>query len=147
MKAITISQPYAELIATNAKFIENRSWITNYRGPLAIHAGKGRQYLTADQLKKYVTGAVVATAELIACIELAKHNPDSKQYDPQQVDADLQELSQHGMTIDQVLNHLHCEGPVAWVLYAIRPASQPFYTNGKQGLWDFEATDHESLAF
>ena len=41
MKAITLTQPWATLVAIGAKKIETRSWRTNYRGPLAIHAGKG----------------------------------------------------------------------------------------------------------
>jgi hypothetical protein len=39
MKALTIQQPYAMLIALGDKRVENRSWQTSYRGPLAIHAG------------------------------------------------------------------------------------------------------------
>lgn len=41
MKAITITQPWASLIAIGAKQIETRSWSTRYRGPLAVHAGAG----------------------------------------------------------------------------------------------------------
>lgn len=40
MKAITIWQPWATLIAIGAKRYETRSWSTTYRGPLAIHAAK-----------------------------------------------------------------------------------------------------------
>lgn len=40
MRAITIRQPWASLIAAGVKTIETRSWSTKYRGPLAIHAGK-----------------------------------------------------------------------------------------------------------
>lgn len=40
MKALTIRQPWASLIAAGVKTIETRSWSTKYRGPLAIHAGK-----------------------------------------------------------------------------------------------------------
>lgn len=40
MKAITLWQPWATLIAIGAKQFETRSWDTNYRGPLAIHAAK-----------------------------------------------------------------------------------------------------------
>ena len=39
MKAITLYQPYASLIAVGVKRFETRSWATNYRGPIAIHAG------------------------------------------------------------------------------------------------------------
>ena len=41
MKALPVTQPYATLVALGAKHIETRSWSTRYRGPLAIHAGKG----------------------------------------------------------------------------------------------------------
>ena len=40
MKALTIRQPHATLIALGVKHIETRSSPTTYRGPLAIHAGK-----------------------------------------------------------------------------------------------------------
>lgn len=38
MKALTIRQPWCWAIARGWKNIENRSWTTKYRGPLAIHA-------------------------------------------------------------------------------------------------------------
>lgn len=38
MKALTLWQPWASLIAVGDKTIETRSWSTKYRGPLAIHA-------------------------------------------------------------------------------------------------------------
>jgi hypothetical protein len=40
MKALTLIQPFASLVAIEAKLNETRSWPTNYRGPLAIHAAK-----------------------------------------------------------------------------------------------------------
>jgi hypothetical protein len=41
MRILTLTQPWATLVATGAKRIETRSWSTAYRGPVAIHAGKG----------------------------------------------------------------------------------------------------------
>lgn len=41
MRILTLTQPWASLIAIGAKTLETRSWRTGYRGPLAIHAGKG----------------------------------------------------------------------------------------------------------
>lgn len=38
MKTISIRQPFASLICRGIKTIENRSWKTNYRGKLLIHA-------------------------------------------------------------------------------------------------------------
>src|SRR6202030_3531482 len=40
MKTLTLTQPWATLVALGAKRIETRSWRTSYRGPLAIHAAK-----------------------------------------------------------------------------------------------------------
>lgn len=42
MKALTLRQPWASLVALGVKTIETRSWSTKYRGPLAIHAGAKR---------------------------------------------------------------------------------------------------------
>ena len=39
MKIITIRQPWAYALAFGWKDVENRSWRTNYRGPVALHAG------------------------------------------------------------------------------------------------------------
>ena len=41
MKALTLTQPWASLIALRKKRFETRSWGTAYRGKLAIHAAKG----------------------------------------------------------------------------------------------------------
>lgn len=41
MKGLTLTQPWATLVALGAKRIETRAWSTPYRGPLAIYAGKG----------------------------------------------------------------------------------------------------------
>ena len=40
VKAITIWQPWASLVAVGAKTMETRSWPTKYRGPIAIHAAQ-----------------------------------------------------------------------------------------------------------
>lgn len=47
MKCITVKQPWAELIVCGIKDVENRTWSTNYHGPLLIHASK--QYDVAGE--------------------------------------------------------------------------------------------------
>jgi len=42
MKAISLHQPWASLIAIGAKEMETRHWTTEYRGPIAIHAAKSK---------------------------------------------------------------------------------------------------------
>lgn len=41
MRALTLTQPWATLVATTEKMNETRSWGTSHRGPLAIHAAQG----------------------------------------------------------------------------------------------------------
>lgn len=41
MRALSLTQPWATLVAVGEKKIETRSWRTNYRGPFAIHAARG----------------------------------------------------------------------------------------------------------
>ncbi|WP_229215634.1 ASCH domain-containing protein [Duganella sp. CY15W] len=41
MKALSIRQPWAWLIVNGYKDIENRSWSTNVRGKVLVHASKG----------------------------------------------------------------------------------------------------------
>ena len=41
MKALTLTQPWATLVAIGAKTIETRSWRTSHRGLIAIHAAVG----------------------------------------------------------------------------------------------------------
>lgn len=38
MKALTVKQPWAALIISGVKNVENRSWATAHRGELAIHS-------------------------------------------------------------------------------------------------------------
>lgn len=40
MLAISLKQPWAQLVVLGAKRVETRSWPTNYRGEIAIHASK-----------------------------------------------------------------------------------------------------------
>jgi hypothetical protein len=40
-RALSLTQPWATLMAIDAKRVETRAWNTNYRGWVAIHASKG----------------------------------------------------------------------------------------------------------
>lgn len=54
MKALTLTQPWASLVALGAKRIETRSWRTPYRGSLAIHAAKGFPADARSELDTFV---------------------------------------------------------------------------------------------
>lgn len=86
MKAITIKQPWASLIALGEKQFETRSWQTKHRGPIAIHAGKSvdkesYEYFSnilaahgIHSLKDLPTGVIVATCDLVECHQIMKDN-------------------------------------------------------------------------
>lgn len=74
LKAMSVRQPWAWLIITGEKPIENRSWETRYRGPLLIHASltfdfEGLQWVRHrfPRIKlpdRYPTGAIVGQVEM-----------------------------------------------------------------------------------
>lgn len=125
MKALTISQPYASLIASGEKFVENRRWSTNYRGPLAIHAGKGTQYLDKSELASYPTGAIIAVCRMVACVSLEQVRIEGP------VDVPLAGTS---TTWKDIYEHEHTEGPFCWILDRIVRVSE-YPIKGAQGLW------------
>ena len=57
MKAITIKQPFASLIAAGLKEYEFRTWKTKYRGEILIHAGKAVK--KAGNLKPVTSDQIV----------------------------------------------------------------------------------------
>ena len=130
MKAITICQPFAELIIRGVKPVENRVWRTDYRGPLLIHAGKSRDWLTLDSTQSVdvdygipidamAFGAVIGIATLTYC--------HSTSY-------------LRGRGCDDALRYLrdnpHTEGPYCFVLENPRRFSSPIPCRGMQGLFD-----------
>lgn len=72
MKAITIQQPWATLIAKGYKEYEFRTWKTKYRGDILIHAGKKVNKKALEQFKylnlEYPLGKIIAQAKLVDCI-------------------------------------------------------------------------------
>lgn len=71
--ALSIRQPWVELILSGRKTIEVRSWPTQHRGELWLHASTTRN---SNLLRKFSFrkedlqfGALVGVCELQACIE------------------------------------------------------------------------------
>lgn len=130
MKALTICQPYADLICLpddddRAKRVENRAWYTNYRGELLIHAGKSRQWLSGDNyglpISGMVFGAIVGIAKVADCVQL---NPDGSV--PNRFQQRWPWLN----------THEHTEGPFCWVLTECRRFPEPIPYRGAQGFFN-----------
>jgi len=78
IKALSLKQPFAWLIANGYLLVDDRSWGTQYRGPILIHASKGlyEEYYQHIKLNtdvpipdkdKLEYGGVVGIAKLVLC--------------------------------------------------------------------------------
>ena len=139
MKALTISQPFASLIASGEKWIENRSWPTNHRGPLAIHAGKGTQYLAREELAEYQTGCVIAVAKLAACVQM-----DVIRNNGQNAINRRLWIPCTNKTWADACDHQHAEGPWCWILEDVLLVEH-VPIRGAQGLWDLNVSLRECV--
>lgn len=80
MKVLSVNQPYGSLLCLGIKDIENRTWPTNHRGRLLIHATAGpmRKDLTPDQISaigmsvpqeyEYPFSAIIGSVEVVDCV-------------------------------------------------------------------------------
>ena len=54
MKALSIRQPWAYLIVNGIKDVENRTWHTDFRGRIFVHAGLSKEDMTKEVLASIV---------------------------------------------------------------------------------------------
>lgn len=150
MKAITLHQPWAELVADGAKQIETRSWNTWYRGPLAIHASKDRRVFKMMDMRKkspiwchfadkisgnfsdyFTYGAIVAVCNLVhvQMVPLGK---------------DIVLNNEHGDRIYIPPNLYeryygdYTPGHYAWILEDVQRLDEPIPARGMRRLWDVD---------
>ncbi|PIW85728.1 MAG: RNA-binding protein [Nitrospirae bacterium CG_4_10_14_3_um_filter_53_41] len=68
MKALSIKQPWANMIASGEKTIETRKWCTDYRGALLIVSSKRPRIEPA--------GYAIAVAKLVDCRPMTKRDEE-----------------------------------------------------------------------
>ncbi|HOV79542.1 MAG TPA: ASCH domain-containing protein [Bacillota bacterium] len=154
MKAISLWQPWASLVATGAKKIETRSWPTRHRGPLAIHAAKRYpkkfqalenqepfySALRPGGIYKYPSfscGAVVAICKLEDILFITKkglHAFTTKygglSYNP--------EPKLPLPTEQEFVFGDYTPGRFAWILGDVQSLPKSIPAKGNQGLWELE---------
>ena len=128
MKALTIKQPWASLIVDGYKHYEFRSWKTNYRGKILIHAGLSLEKDMMERFKDYnldcTLGAIIGEAELVDCILVdEKFNQELRNIDP----------IVYGRS-----NHVE---NYAWKLINIKKYDEPIFIKGKLGLWNYNSNN------
>ena len=124
MKVLTVKEPWASLIINGYKKYEFRSWKTNYRGKLLIHAGKT---LEKDVLPRfscynieYSSGAIIGEVDLVDCIEVDEEFNNK--------------LEKINPVVYGRSNHIR---NYAWKLDNIKKYKTPIYVKGKLGLWNY----------
>lgn len=159
MKAISLWQPWASAIACGAKRIETRSWPTNHRGPILIHAAKRYVWEEAvtvqcswtwcgalrplglkmggdKELRELLPfGAIVATANLVDCRPTASFSVGEIEEvrKPEGEGLDLYYWTERLMGDFTV-------GRFGLVLENVVPLTSPIPFSGKQGLFDVPAS-------
>ena len=126
MKVLSIKEPFDTLIKDGVKIYETRSWKTNYRGEICIHASlslsKSERVESANKyLKSEIKpGFILCKCELVDCIpmtdEFIKYiNKETSEYD-------------YG---------LYSEGRYAWKLRVLEVLEKPIPAKGKLGIWNY----------
>jgi len=143
MKTLSVKQPWAYLLCAGIKDIENRTWKTNYRGRVFIHAGmSGSSYifenrslfrasqeaeiwLNCDYESAIPKGAIIGSVEIVDCVL----NHESI-------------WAEHKAAVQRKINgeKVFIEVPVYnWVIANPIMFANPWLNiKGKLGLWEFE---------
>jgi len=131
MKVLTVKNPWASLIINGYKKYEFRSWKTNYRGKILIHAGLS---IEKDMLSRfacynldYINGAIIGEAEVVDCILVDEHFNN--------------ELNTINPIVYAKSNHIET---YAWKLKNIKKYDKPIYIKGKLGLWNYEEDKNDN---
>jgi hypothetical protein len=165
MKALSLTQPWATLVALGAKRIETRSWPTQYRGPLAIHAAKAfpkaaRQFTAepvvceavrarycqrdidrrASGFPAYPISAVLATCKLVACLPMEAFICLPGVFDEY---PELDTPRERAFGDFDVIDSRNGRRRWAWVLEDVKELEMPIPATGALRLWEWTVAESE----
>lgn len=123
MKVLTVKEPWASLIKEGLKTYEFRSWKTNYRGKILIHAGKGIDkdmlFIANKYNIKINPGKILGEIEITDCIK---------------VDEDFKKKIKQENTL---VYHSNYNDKYAWKIESIKKYETLVEVKGKLGLWNY----------
>lgn len=129
MKALSLTQPWATLVAIGGKRFETRSWSTKYRGPLAIHAAKGfpawaKECCEEEFYKPALDGLALPLGMVVATCRLVNvHHVEDVRC----------QLSKREIAFGN-----YDDGRFAWELSGVRMLAIPLPAKGSLGLWSWQ---------
>lgn len=151
MKVLSLTQPWASLVAIGEKCVETRSWGTRHRGPLAIAAAKGMPRACKDLILDRVfsdalvrggyktprpilelCGHIVAIVDVVDCLPT----------DGYFVQRRLGQLVESGRS--ECVFGDYSVGRFGWLTTNLRRLARPIPAKGTLGLWEYP--DAEILA-
>ena len=130
LKVLSLTEPYATLIRHGKKKIETRSFKTNYRGELYIHASSTKipkEWKNNKELMNLIKdndlnfGYIICKCNLVDCVYMDKEFLDNIKKDKLEY-----------LVGDYKL------GRYAWILDDIEVLDRPIFAKGKLGIWNYE---------
>jgi hypothetical protein len=149
MKALTLHEPWASLIAYGWKEVETRDWYTGYRGPLAIHAANRKPdptelsritFILAHrgfEVPPLTFGAVVCVCHLAACIPTRLVGFATKKLKPEF-------YPRRGWELELQFGNYDA-GRWAWILRDVQRLDRPLAARGMRKLWSLSPNDALAL--
>lgn len=138
MKAISLMQPWASLMALELKRIETRSWDTKYRGPLLIHSSKKviplhrlfddlnfeqREFIFRALENAYDDPEKLPTGMIIAVCQLVETKPTES----------LTTLS----WLEKACGD-YAPGRFGWIIGEMKRLEPGIHAKGQLGLWNYD---------
>lgn len=131
MKALSLTQPWAELVVLGEKQWETRSWRTSHRGRIAIHAAKKVPVwaLELAQSNRYFVDAIqnyppikLPRGVIVGTVEVIDMKP-------------TEDIRVHLTTKEHTFGDYHSER-WAWQLANPVELAEPIPCRGALGLWE-----------
>jgi len=141
MKAVTIYEPWATLIVLGYKQFETRSWSTNWRGELAIHAAVTRKYCGEREVTEILERALVPSHQwgrivkaqrpgyVLGMARLVEVFPTERlAVSPQ----------------ERALGNFEM-GRFGWKLTHVAPLLRPIHVRGRQQIWNLPSIVEDEI--
>lgn len=129
MKVLNLTEPFATLIKEKKKLVETRSWKTEYRGELYIHASMtkpskndldDKELMSLLGNKNMNLGYIICKCKLVDCIYM------TKEY--------VEEMKKNNY--QEYICGIYEEGRYAWILEDIETI-KPIKAKGQLNVWDY----------
>ena len=142
LRGLTLTQPWASLMAIGAKKIETRSWYTNHRGLVAIHAAKtwprwAVEYcFTEPFTKPLLTAGIRKLADMpIGAIVAVGKITDARCTETIMDHWRRDGFLELGVAFREPAFGDYSPGRYGWIFTDIKRLRKPVPCTGSQGLW------------